>query len=396
MVGCADIGAHGQRNWHSARASSFVMSNENSLSIIIPAYNEAKRLPKTLAAIGAYLEQSVFRLHEVIIVDDGSSDATADIAQEYAQAARVRVVRARKNRGKGAALRLGVLLSQGQYVLITDADLSTPIRELGKLLTLVRRDGYDVAIGSRKVPESIITRQPLLRRLVGDAGNAVVRLVLGLPFRDTQCGFKLYRRAAALKLYRPLRLPRFSFDIEALVRARRLGLRVAEVGVRWEHADHSTVRTRDVVQSFFDVFRIRFGLGQSAPPQQLLRFISVGLINTMVDLTVYVFLTRLLASFAGEPVAAKFFSFLAATISSLLLNRRWTFGISSPLTLPEVVRFYTTVSASMGLNVTLMYLFVHVVGMYDLLAFVCATACTFGLNFMLSRHWVFRTAPATI
>ncbi len=330
--------------------------------------------------------------HEIIIVDDGSSDATAQIAQEYADGAEhgeIRVISERRNRGKGASLRLGTLLSRGRYILMTDADLSTPIDEVDKLMRRVRRDGYDVAIGSRKA-EGALIKQPLYSRIISYASNLMTRVVLGLPFRDTQCGFKLYRREAALKLFGPLQLSRFSFDYEVLNRARSMGLRVAEVGVVWEHAEGSSVRTQDAAQMFLDVFRVRFGLTAWAPTTQLMRFMSVGVLNTLIDTSVYVALTRFTESFAHEPVAAKFFSFLAATVCSLLLNRYWTFGIRGRLTVSEIARFYVAVSGSLILNVTLMYLFVRIAGIYDLVALVLTTLLTFGVNYVLSRRWVFR------
>ncbi len=368
------------------------MSNQNSLSIVIPAYNEALRLPQTLERVASYL-RAAFPVHEIIVVDDGSSDSTVSVAQEAARRSdikNIRILRAPRNRGKGAALRQGVLASHGEFVLCTDADLSTPIGEMDKLLRPIR-DGADVAIGSRAMAESIVSKKPWYRKILSGASSLMIRTVLGLPFRDTQCGFKLYRREAAMSLFRRLDLPRFSYDFEVLSRAQREGYRVAEVGVVWEHQELSTVRTRDVLQSLIDVFRVRFGLTHSAPLMQLWRFMAVGVVNTLIDTGVYVALTRL-TSFEHTPVAAKFFSFLAATISSFYLNRHWTFGIRSALTLREVIKFYATVSASLVLNVTLMFIFVHLLGIYDLVALGLTTLMTFGLNYTLSRLWVFPAA----
>lgn len=368
------------------------MSNHTSLSIIIPAYNEARRLPATLERVAEYLKRSPMPTHEIIVVDDGSSDSTANIASEFVKRRdirNVRILRAGRNRGKGAALRTGVLAAQGEFVLCTDADLSTPIGEMDKLLRPVRA-GADVAIGSRRTSGSIVLNKPLYRRVLSGASNMLIRAVLGLPFRDTQCGFKLYRREAALALFQTLSLPRFSYDFEILSRAQHRGMRVAEVGVRWEHSRLTTVRTRDVMQSFIDVFRVRFGLTEQADVSQLGRFMTVGVVNTLVDAGSYLALTRL-AAFGDDIAAAKFFSFLAATVSSLLLNRRWTFGVTAPLTASEVARFYATVSASMVLNVGLMYVLVHFAGLYDLLALVLTTLSTFAFNYTLSRLWVFRT-----
>ncbi|KKW37432.1 MAG: UDP-glucose-undecaprenyl-phosphate glucosyltransferase [Candidatus Adlerbacteria bacterium GW2011_GWB1_54_7] len=319
---------------------------ENAISIVIPAYNEARRLGDTLSTIVEYIEGR-FRMHEIIIVDDGSRDRTAEAALWLSESRRdIKVLRQSPNRGKGAALQRGVLESTGEYVLCTDADLSTPIEEIEKLFPRLQRDGYDVAIGSRKLKTSR-TVQPLHRRLFGDLSNLFIRLMLGLPFRDTQCGFKLFRRNAAVRLFKPLKMQRFSYDFEVLLRAQKLGMHVAEVGVRWTHSPQTTVTARDAVQSFFDVFRVRFGLteefGSPLPSLELLKFMAVGVVNTLVDAGVYVALTRAIAIFAGAPVTAKFFSFVCATISSLILNRYWTFdSTSSPCTSSCIFSEYTT------------------------------------------------------
>ncbi len=370
-----------------------------TISIIIPAYNEARRLGSSLHAVIEYLERSrLFRAHEVIVVDDGSNDRTVEIAEEFAaEHAGVRILRTPVNSGKGSALRRGVLSSHGDYILCTDADLSTPIEEVQKLLPRLERDGFDVAIGSRKVSDSTID-QPLYRRLIGSAGNVLIRTVLSLPFRDTQCGFKLYRRPAALKLFEKLQMPRFSFDFEVLLRAKKLRMRVAEVGVRWVHSPYTTVRTSDVIQSFFDVFRVRFGLerefGARLPSVELLKFMSVGVINTLVDATVYIGLTRVVGIYAGQPVTAKLFAFMAATVGSLMLNRYWTFKVRTPITLREVGRFYSSVSLGLLVNLSAMYVFVHVFGIHDLVALVLTTGFTFVVNFALAKLWVFRPERA--
>lgn len=369
------------------------MRTPGSVSVVIPAYNEARRLGATLTSIVEYLHANTFARYEVIVVDDGSSDATASIARAFARrhnTGNVRVLRAQKNLGKGAALSRGIVACQGDLVLCTDADLSTPIEELDKLLRPIRA-GADIAIGSRSARGSIVLNKPWYRKLLSAASSAVIRHTLRLPYRDTQCGFKLYRHEAALALFKDLTLPRFSYDIEVLSRAHTRGLRVAEVGVRWEHRELTTVRARDIMQSLVDIFRVRFGLTERAPLMQLVRFMAVGVVNTLIDTGVYITLTRLTASFSSDIVAAKFFSFLAATISSFYLNRYWTFGIRTPLTLRELWRFYLTVSASMALNVALMFVLVHAVGIYDLVALALVTIMTFGLNYALSRLWVFRT-----
>jgi dolichyl-phosphate beta-glucosyltransferase len=374
------------------------MNHSATLSVVVPAYNEARRLEQTIEKLCRYLLRSPFRAHEVVIVDDGSSDSTVAIAERLSEEyPSIRVIRQPENRGKGWATREGVLASRGDYILCTDADLATPIEDVHKLIEPLEEEELDVAIGSRKHPDSIITPQPLPRRILGRAGNILTRTVLGLQFRDTQCGFKLYRKSAARALFQKLSMPRFSFDFEILYRAKQLGLRVGEIGVEWHDKPFSTVRAKDAVQAFFDVFRVRFGLPETSrllPSPELLRFMAVGVVNTGVDIGTYMVLTRGTATFATAIIAAKFFSFVAATISSFVLNRYWTFGIRTAIKLSEVVRFYATVTISMLANVSTMYVLTHWFGIYDLIAIVIATGITFMCNFTLSKLWVFKKPAA--
>lgn len=209
------------------------------MSVVIPAYNEARRLGPTLDRVTAYLEARGGG-HEVLVVDDGSTDSTAEIARAHPAPA-VRLIRQGENRGKGAAARRGVAESRGRRVLLCDADLSAPIEELG---ALERRldDGADLAIGSRGVPESDVQRhQPLYRELMGKTFNRIIRLLGVRGIRDTQCGFKLLDGEAARRLFRQVRTDGFAFDVELLWLARRRGLRVEEVGVAWIDSPDSRV-----------------------------------------------------------------------------------------------------------------------------------------------------------
>ncbi|HEY6018496.1 MAG TPA: bifunctional glycosyltransferase family 2/GtrA family protein, partial [Candidatus Paceibacterota bacterium] len=333
--------------------------------------------------------------HEVIVVDDGSRDDTATLLHELAHEYDITILGDGTNHGKGAALRQGVLASRGDYILLTDADLSTPIDEIRKLLPRLMRDRYDVAIGSRAAVGSQKEQQPWYREVLSRSSNWLIRAVLGLPFLDTQCGFKLFRREAAVKLFKRLSLPRFSFDYEILLRAKRMHLRVAEVGVRWVHSPFTTVRGTDVVQCLVDVFRLRFAMEQSGeikslPGTEALRFIAVGLINTGVDAAIYIGLTRFSLVFADAPVTAKLFGFLAASVCSLFLNRYWTFGITSPLTFTETARFYLAASMGLVVNVSTMYVLVHGLHIYDLVSLAITTIVTFGVNYTLARSWVFK------
>lgn len=227
--------------------------NRPFLSVVIPAYNEEHRLPPTFAVVKEYLAQQRYA-SEIIVVDNASADRTAEVARK----AGVEVIEERR-RGKGAAVRTGMLAARGEYVLFSDADLSTPIAEVEKLLEAIRR-GHEVAIGSRALPESNITvHQPWYRELVGRMGNLLVRIVAVRGIADTQCGFKLYPRQVAQRLFGAQRMTGIAFDMEMLFLAQRLGLRIAEVPVTWvDNPDTRFSRVRDSLDALKDLVRIRW------------------------------------------------------------------------------------------------------------------------------------------
>jgi glycosyltransferase involved in cell wall biosynthesis len=230
-----------------------------SISIVIPAYNEEQRLPSTLDSILAYLADRDPSSLEVLIVDDGSTDGTVALVERYiAQDARIRLLRNPGNRGKGYSVRQGMLAAVNEWVLFTDADLSAPIEDLATLIAAAHRQNADIAIGSRAVDRSLVgVHQSFFRELSGRVFNLVMRVATGLPFRDTQCGFKLYRRAAAQAVFSRQLLDGFSFDVEDLVIAKQLGLRAVEVAVHWNNVEGTTVGTMQGVKSFADLLRIR-------------------------------------------------------------------------------------------------------------------------------------------
>ena len=224
------------------------------LSVVIPAFNEASRLPGTLARVRAHLVAQ-HRPHEILVVDDGSSDGTADVARSAG--ADVRVLRHEPNRGKGYAVRRGMRAATGERRLMTDADLSTPIEELQKLEAEIDR-GYDVAIASRAVfGARIEVHQPAYREAMGRAFNLLVQALLLPGLADTQCGFKLFTAAAAEAAFGACHLDGFSFDVEALYVARRRGLRVAEVPVVWRNDAATRVGLGGGGAAFIDLLRIR-------------------------------------------------------------------------------------------------------------------------------------------
>lgn len=228
------------------------------LSVLIPAYNEAGRLPATLDRIGAYLESHPHLLPaEVVVVNDGSTDGTAAVVAGWQPPPGVAVVlhSLPENRGKGAAVRAGLFLAAGELVLITDADLATPIEELEKLLPYAG----GVACGSRAVDRRLITRrQPFFRDRLGRAFNLALRLLGLTHLKDTQCGFKLLPGSLARRLSQDLRFDGFIYDVELLTRAQRLGFPVVEVPVCWAHVEASRVRPlRHGLEMLWDALRLR-------------------------------------------------------------------------------------------------------------------------------------------
>jgi dolichyl-phosphate beta-glucosyltransferase len=236
--------------------------NSPELSIVVPAYNEEARLPRSLALIHDYLTSRGMREEraEIMVVDDGSTDSTAQIVQEWSrQLPSVRLISNGQNRGKGYSVRHGMLEARGRVALFTDADLSAPIEEADKLFTALKA-GNDVAIGSRALDRSLIsTHQSRLRELAGMIFNGFVRLFTGLPFHDTQCGFKAFLREPSRIVFEQQRVERFGFDPEILFLAKRHGLRTVEIPVRWAHDPATKVHVlRDSLLMFRDLFVIRW------------------------------------------------------------------------------------------------------------------------------------------
>jgi dolichyl-phosphate beta-glucosyltransferase len=225
------------------------------LSVVIPAFNESRRLPGSLERLCRWLSGSRLA-HEIVVVDDGSTDETAEAARA-AGGDRLVLLRHAPNRGKGYAVRRGMLAARGARRLMTDADLSTPIEELPQLMAELDR-GADVAIGSRAVPGARIEiRQPAYREAMGRVFNGLVQVLLLPGLHDTQCGFKLFTADAAEAAFGHTRLDGFSFDVEALYAVRRRGLRIAEVPVVWRNDAASRVSLGGGGAAFVDLLRIR-------------------------------------------------------------------------------------------------------------------------------------------
>jgi dolichyl-phosphate beta-glucosyltransferase len=231
-----------------------------SVSIVVPAFNEETRLPSSLARILEYLRQKDFSFAEVLVVDDGSRDGTAALVErQRRENPIIRLIRNPGNHGKGYSVRHGMLQAKGEWILSTDADLSAPIEELDKLFDAVDHAGAQVAIGSRALDRSLVgVHQSALREMSGRVFNVVMRVITGLPFRDTQCGFKLFRADAARAIFSRQRLEGFSFDVEDLVIAKVQGISAIEVPVVWNNVEGTKVSTLAGVASFGALLGIRF------------------------------------------------------------------------------------------------------------------------------------------
>jgi len=231
---------------------------EKQLSIVIPAYNEEKRIGDTLDAVTAFLATKPYHF-DLTIVDDGSTDRTAEIVARRLARVPYVLIRSARNKGKGFAVREGMLHAQGDIICFMDADLSTPIAELDKLLASVR-NSYDIAIGSRGLPESRVTiHQNAVRETMGKIFNRIARLLTFKGISDSQCGFKCFKRAVAHDLFSRQQITGFGFDAEILFLAQRLGYRIQEIAVEWHNAPQSRVNILwDPLNMVRDLIRTRF------------------------------------------------------------------------------------------------------------------------------------------
>jgi dolichyl-phosphate beta-glucosyltransferase len=261
----------------NGNSSSATNSSNSSITIVIPAYNESARIGAALREVVACIRVQGWNA-EVIVVNDGSTDTTARQVLDFAiSAPEVRLLENDGNHGKGYSVRHGLLQAQGEIAMFTDADLSAPIAEAERLFAAIR-EGADIAIGSRWLDRSRqVHRQPLYRQLFGRCFNLVTRIIMGLPFKDTQCGFKAFTRAAAQTVFQLQTIEGWGFDPEILFIARKRNLKVVEVPVTWGHDERSRISyLRDGLRMMREIAAIRWNAllgrynGPVRPPERSL------------------------------------------------------------------------------------------------------------------------------
>lgn len=234
--------------------------NSKQYSIIIPAFNESKRIQKTLIEVSDYFKKRKIQI-EIFVIDDGSTDNTGEVIEEFKKKnnlENLRLVKLSKNSGKGFAVKTGVFESTGENILFLDADGSTPIEEFEKMEKEIVV--ADIAIGSRFKNELIKKQQPFYRRLVGLIGKQITKIIIR-DVGDTQCGFKLFRANIAKDIFKKITVHRFGFDMEVLVIAKKKGYKIIEIPVEWSHADGGSLNPLiDSIKTFFEVLKIRINL----------------------------------------------------------------------------------------------------------------------------------------
>jgi len=229
-----------------------------SISIIFPVFNEESRLEKAFSALGYFLNNDTFSNVEIIFVDDGSQDKSAEMINNFSFKYPIRLISYKENRGKGYAVRRGMLAANNDYCLMLDVDMSTDFKELEKMIPLIKQ-GISVIIGTRKVEgATMIRRQPWYRQKLGEGYTFIANIITGVWVSDYTCGFKCFSRGAVNKIFPLVVVDRWSYDVEILFLAKKLGFSIREVPVSWENDDNSRVRLfRDMFGSFIDLIKIR-------------------------------------------------------------------------------------------------------------------------------------------
>lgn len=372
------------------------------ISLIIPAFNEAKRLPASLEKLFNFLKTFPEEM-EVIVVDDCSSDATFEVASAFKNKIKnLKVLRLEKNLGKGWAVKNGFLAASGDIVIFTDADFSTPIEEMSKLTEKINQ-GYDIAIGSRALNRDLVKKhQNPLRELMGRAFNLFVQLIAIKGISDTQCGFKAFKKATTTDIFEKQVIYDFGFDVELLFLARKKGLRIAEVATLWYNDPSSRVNPiKDSLLSLYDLFKIRLfhSEGKQSWLDKLLypiykkrtftKFALVGVTGTAIDYISYTLLTRV---FDLSPLKANPIGVELAILWNFTLNSLWTFSQRSNQK-GLVNKFLTFQLVSLGglmLSQIQILLYTHYFSIQDLISKALTIPVVAIFNYVINNRWTFK------
>lgn len=376
------------------------------ISLVIPAFNEEKRLGKSLELLSDFLK-SRSEEFEVIVADDGSTDNTQAVAGQYSKEFKnFKITTLPVNKGKGAAVNAGFKEASGDTVVFTDADFSTPITEIDKLLSKIDQ-GFDIAIGSRAVDQTLVKKhQNWVREMMGKFFNFLVQQVAVPGVKDTQCGFKAFNRSTTEKIFEKQVIFGFGFDVELLYLARKLSLRVAEVPVLWFNDEASKVNPiKDSIVTLYELFKIRFThskekvswldklINQLYRRRTFAKFVMVGLSATFVDFFGYLALTRL---FDLKPLTANPISVESAIIWSFSLNNLWTFakaGHQKSL-FSRFITYQFVTFGSLLFSQIQIFIYLHVLGIPDLVAKLITLPTVAIFNYSIHKRWTFRAASA--
>lgn len=361
--------------------------NKYSLSVFLPFYNEEENIRSALEQTVATLEGiEEISEYEIIVVDDGSCDRTRQIAEDVAKENdRIRLVAHNGNLGYGEALISGIRAARYDYVFFTDGDLQFDISELRKLTVHIPR--HEVVIGYRAH-----RRDPFIRLLNAKGWNLLNRLFFGLKIKDIDCAFKLFKRELVQNM--TLVSGGAMLSAELLIRIQQKGVEIKEVPVTHlprEKGSPTGAKPSVIARAFKELWWIyrNTDLG-NVSYIQIARFMMVGIVNTIVDVVVYYFLTRYTTFFPAHITSTRIISFLSGSVCSFVLNRVWTFEKRGAVGAFEFVKFYTTVGTSLVIGVASMQLFMKVFYLYDLIALGFSVIVTFVWSFTVSKLWVFK------
>jgi len=371
----------GKYNIHFFFRATKSVSSKPELTVIIPAYNEEKRIPKTILDLDYFFGKNKIS-YQLIVVDDGSSDNTISKIHQLKIKASKQIISLAQNMGKGAAVREGVFSAIGKKLLIIDADGATPIKEYKKLADEMQA-GADIVIGSRyHILSRIEKKQPLVRRIISRAGNYFIRFLFGFSFKDTQCGFKLLNNTIAQNIYRDVRTNGFGFDVEVLALAKERKFNVVETAVEWHDQEGSKVKPLDPLKVLTEIVWIRL--------RSLVLFSFVGIINTLIDfgihnLLILIFgLRDLKIQLQYEAVA-----FITANLVSFLMNSGVTFRAKG-----NYLSFFAVSLVALLSSLSVFYAVGHLFKIETVaginLIKLAAVAVSFVINYFGYRYIVFR------